>query len=127
MLMCNFMAAGPTVAIVHVAQSFGGGADANTAVWIPKVAYFFNVSALTQGVGNLVWVPLMIKYGRRPVYIASFIIYLFTIVGSGLATTYGGEMTARTILGLAAGAGECLAPLTIADIFFLHERGLVMA
>lgn len=30
-------------------------------------------------------------------------------------------------MGIAAGAGECLAPLTIADVFFLHERGFVMS
>jgi MFS family permease len=127
MVMCNFMAAGPTIAMVEVAQSYGGGPTANVGVWIPKVAYFFNLSALFQGLGNLFWVPIMIKYGRRPVYIASFVIYLFMIIGSGAATTYAGEMVTRSILGFAGGAGECLAPLTLTDIFFLHERGLYMA
>ncbi|KAH8659984.1 major facilitator superfamily domain-containing protein [Xylariales sp. PMI_506] len=127
MVMCNFMAAGPTIAMVNVAQSFGGGPDTDLAVWIPKVAYFFNISALTQGVGNLFWVPVMIKYGRRPVYIASFVIYFFMIIGSGAADTYAGELIVRLFLGFAGGAGECLAPLTLTDIFFLHERGLQMA
>lgn len=31
------------------------------------------------------------------------------------------------MMGIAAGAGECLAPVTIADIFFLHERGSITA
>jgi hypothetical protein len=30
-------------------------------------------------------------------------------------------------MGIAAGAGECLAPVTIADVFFLHERGAITA
>lgn len=30
-------------------------------------------------------------------------------------------------MGVANGAGEIVAPMTITDIFFLHERGTVMA
>ncbi|KAJ6103434.1 hypothetical protein N7486_005861 [Penicillium sp. IBT 16267x] len=119
MVMCNFMAAGPTVAMLDVAKSF------NTAP--SHAAYFFNNSALAQGVGNLFWVPVMLRYGRRPVYIASFLIYFFMIIGSGVSKSYGAEIVTRLFLGFAGGAGECLAPLTITDIFFLHERGLYMA
>ncbi|KAJ5380255.1 uncharacterized protein N7496_002683 [Penicillium cataractarum] len=119
MIMCNFMAAGPTVTMLTVAQSF------NTTP--AHAAFFFNNSALAQGVGNLFWVPVMLKYGRRPVYIASFLIYFFMIIGSGAAKSYGAEIVTRLLLGFAGGAGECLAPLTITDIFFLHERGLFMA
>lgn len=119
MLMCNFMAAGPTVAMLDVAASY------NTTP--SHAAYFFNNSALAQGVGNLFWVPVMLKYGRRPVYIASFVIYFFMIIGSGASKSYGAEIVTRLFLGFAGGAGECLAPLTITDIFFLHERGLYMA
>lgn len=125
MVMCNFMAAGPTIAMVSVAKSYFP--DESPDVSIPKVAYFFNNSALAQGVGNIIWVPITIKYGRRPVYIFAFVVYFFMIIGSGAATTYAGEIVTRLFLGLAGGAGECLAPLTITDIFFLHERGLYMA
>lgn len=95
--------------------------------WIDRAAYFFNNSALLQGVSTLVWVPLLTKYGRRPVYLASMILYIFMIVGAGLAKTYAGELTTRMILGFAAGAGECLAPVTITDVFYLHQRGYGMA
>jgi hypothetical protein len=49
------------------------------------------------------------------------------ILAAGLAKTYAGEITARTILEIGAGAGECLAPVTIADVFYLHQRGYGMA
>lgn len=126
-ILTNFIAGGPAIAIPSIAQSSGGGPSTDLGIWIPKVAYFFNNTALLQGLGNLIWVPLMTKYGRRPVYIAAFLLYFFTILGSGVAQTYDGELALRTMMGLGSGAGECLAPLTIADIFFLHERGLVMA
>ncbi|OJJ47362.1 hypothetical protein ASPZODRAFT_159251 [Penicilliopsis zonata CBS 506.65] len=127
MLMCNFMAAGPTVTMVEVASAFPEGGDTTLSDWIDRAAYFFNNSALLQGVSTLFWVPLLNKYGRRPIYISAFIVYFFMILGSGLATTYAGELVTRTILGIGAGAGECLAPVTIADVFYLHQRGYGMA
>jgi len=80
-----------------------------------------------QGLGNLVWMPLIIKYGRRPMYLISFTIYCVTAIWVGVSTQYANTLVARIVMGLAAGSGECLAPLTISDIFFLHERGAVMA
>ncbi|OJJ05802.1 hypothetical protein ASPVEDRAFT_153959 [Aspergillus versicolor CBS 583.65] len=127
MIMCNFMAAGPTVAMVEVATDFKQGGDTDLNDWISRAAYFFNNSALLQGVSTLFWVPLLNKYGRRPIYISAYILYFFMILGAGLARTYAGEITTRTILGIGAGAGECLAPVTIADVFYLHQRGYGMA
>ncbi|KAL4798795.1 putative MFS transporter [Aspergillus venezuelensis] len=127
MVMCNFMAAGPTVAMVEIATDFKGGSGADLNDWISSAAYFFNNSALLQGVSCLFWVPLLNKYGRRPVYIAAYTLYFFMILGAGLAKTYAGELVTRTILGIGAGAGECLAPVTIADVFYLHQRGYGMA
>ncbi|RHZ58371.1 putative MFS transporter [Aspergillus thermomutatus] len=127
MVMCNFMAAGPTVAMVEIATDFKEGGNTTMNDWISRAAYFFNNSALMQGVSCLFWVPLLNKYGRRPIYISAFILYFFMILGAGLAKTYAGEITTRTILGIGAGAGECLAPVTIADVFYLHQRGYGMA
>jgi MFS family permease len=127
MLMCTFLAAGPTVAIVQIAKDFGGGTTANLAILIPQVSFFFTTSALTQGTGNLLWQPLINKHGRRPIYIISFTGYLITAVWSGLSTGYTSELVARILLGFFSGAGECLGPATITDVFFLHERGTAMA
>lgn len=127
MIMCNFMAAGPTVAMVQVATDFKEGGNTTLPDWISRAAYFFNNSSLLQGVSTFLWVPLLNKYGRRPVYLGSLVLYFFMILGAGLAKTYAGELTTRTLLGVGAGAGECLAPVTIADIFYLHQRGYGMA
>jgi MFS family permease len=127
MFFCNFLAAGPTVAIVDITIDFEGPPGPTFPAHIAKVAYFFTSTALCQGMGNLIWMPLIIKYGRRPVYVSAFIIYTGAAVWCGAATSYSVELAGRIIMGFSAGAGECLAPLTIADIFFLHERGTIMA
>jgi MFS family permease len=130
MVACNFLAAGPSVSIVNIAIDFAktpGNPKTYLGVWIPKVAYFFTGTSLSQGVGNFIWMPLINKYGRRPVYVGTFTCYTFMALWSGLAASYASELAARILMGLFAGSGECLAPLTIADIFFLHERGTIMA
>lgn len=151
MVMCNYLAAGPTVAIVEITMDFfPPELYPNFPANIAKIAFFFTSSSLLQGLGNLVWMPLIVKYGRRPVYILSFALYTATAIWAGTATSYANELAARIVLGFASGSGECLvsvyrlamsseyrdvskvanalqAPLTIADIFFLHERGTIMA
>lgn len=71
--------------------------------------------------------PLIVKYGRRPVYVTAFTMYTIAAIWCAVATQYANFLVARIVMGIAAGAGECLAPVTIADIFFLHERGSITA
>ena len=80
-----------------------------------------------QGIGAFLWMPLIAKYGRRPVYVSSFVLYTACSVWAGASRSYSSELASRILMGVAAGAAEVLAPLTIADIFFVHERGTVMA
>ncbi|RYP00591.1 hypothetical protein DL764_006465 [Monosporascus ibericus] len=123
----NFLAAGPSVAIVEITVSFYGPPGPDFSANIAKIAYFFTTTALLLGMGNLFWMPLIVKFGRRPAYVLSFSLYTATAAWAGGATSYGSSLAARIIMGFAAGAAECLAPLTISDIFFLHERGAIMA
>ncbi|KAK6713295.1 hypothetical protein SNK04_004257 [Fusarium graminearum] len=122
----NFLAAGPTVAILDTTTDFFGPADDDLDDNIAKIAYFFTTTALLQGMSNLVWMPLMAKFGRRPIYVISFTLYTAFSAWAGGATTYGSALAARIMMGAASGAAECLAPLTISDLFFAHERGAIM-
>ncbi|KAK9776910.1 putative Major facilitator superfamily (MFS) profile domain-containing protein [Seiridium cardinale] len=125
MLMCNFLAAGPTIAIVSTAMDFSPTAPVPTA--ISKVAYFFTTTALLQGVSNFVWVPLTNKFGRRPIYVTSYALYFACTVWLIFEKSYGGFLAGRILIGIGAGAAETIAPVSIADVFFLHERGFVMS
>ncbi|KAI8952107.1 major facilitator superfamily domain-containing protein [Xylaria longipes] len=125
MLICNFLAAGPTVAIVETALEFFPTAETNKSV--SRVAYFFTSTALVQGTGNFLWVPLTNKFGRRPVYIISYAIYLAAALWLVFEKQFGRFLIGRILLGFGSGAAETLAPITIADVFFLHERGTIMA
>ncbi|KAH9999581.1 major facilitator superfamily domain-containing protein [Xylariaceae sp. FL0662B] len=80
-----------------------------------------------QGVGNFIWMPLANKFGRRPVYVTSYAIYFACAVWLVFETNYSRFLAGRILLGFGAGAAETTAPLTITDIFYLHERGTIMA
>lgn len=127
MLLCNFLAAGPSVAIVSTTVTFFGPPGPKFAAHISKSAYFYTGTALMQGMSNLVWMPIILKFGRRPVYLAAFTMYTATAIWAGFAKSYSSELASRILMGVANGAGEIVGPMTIADTFFLHERGTVMA
>lgn len=105
------------------------GTRPNSLTWssaVAKTSYFFSGVAFLHGMSNLFYMPLIIKYGRRPVYFVSTLFYGSCLLWAGLAKSYPSELAARLLLGFAGGAADCLAPLTITDVFFLHERGLIM-
>lgn len=128
--MSNFLAAGPSIAIVDTALDFFPDAlldDTLTSSAIPKVAYFFTTTSLLMGVSCLLWVPLANKYGRRPVYIASYLTYTAAVLALIFIDSYEPFLVGRILLGFGSGAAEAIAPITIADVFFLHQRGTVIS
>ena len=123
MVMCNFLAAGPSIAILETTLEFFPSPPPQVDRMgfvqnVGKIAYFFTTAALMQGVGNFVWVPLANKFGRRPVYICSYLVYLAASVWLIFEKTYGGFLAGRVILGFGAGAAEtigekCMAAITV--------------
>jgi MFS family permease len=94
---------------------------------VSKTALLFSTASMVAGVSNICWVPLAVKYGRRVVYTFSFLVFGLCCIWSARATSYGSLMASRIIASWFSGSAECVAPMTIADIFFLHERGKMTA
>ncbi|CEJ60600.1 hypothetical protein PMG11_09169 [Penicillium brasilianum] len=124
--LVNFVAVGPSVALASIAVTFFGNGPNLGKEISGKASYFQTATSLMVGMGNLFWVPLATKYGKRPVYIASFLLLTGSSVWCGVATRFASELAARVVLGTACGAPEIIAPLTLTDMFFLHQRGTVM-
>lgn len=112
---------GPSVALVEMAIDFFGPPSSNFLSHVAKASYFFTVASLMVGTVNLIRTPLGVKYGRRTVYIASFVLFTAFTAWSGAAESYGSELAARFLVGTACTAAEIISPLTITDIFFLHQ------
>lgn len=128
MFLVNFVAAGPAVAIEQIAVEFFGPTNdpSEMVANISKVAYTQTVCSLMIGVGNLIWVPLAIKYGRRPVYITAWLLMTGSTIWGGCAKSFASQLAARIVYGFAGAAPEVVAALILTDLFFLHQRGAVM-
>ncbi|KAL3457570.1 major facilitator superfamily domain-containing protein [Aspergillus heterothallicus] len=89
---------------------------------------YLNVGAalalLMLGLGNLLFNPLAIRFGRRPVYLASAIISAVSQIVTATARTKAAFIGGRILLGFGAAPFEQLPALTVDDQFFVHRRGL---
>ncbi|OAL27965.1 hypothetical protein AYO22_03180 [Fonsecaea multimorphosa] len=116
----------------------GGGMTPILAAGFNNVAQSFHVAysrvALTTGlymmglgVGSVVFSPTAILFGKRPVYLASAVMFILTSVWCALAPNYAQLATARVFQGISVSPVECLPSASIAEIFFLHERAFLSA
>ncbi|KAJ4286845.1 hypothetical protein N0V90_013098 [Kalmusia sp. IMI 367209] len=85
------------------------------------------VNILMLRASNLFWVPLSYIIGRRPVILASLIVLTFSSMWAGLATSFSSLLAARFFMGVGGGPADAVAPDVVGEIFFVHQRGRVMA
>ncbi|KAI0202562.1 putative MFS transporter [Astrocystis sublimbata] len=78
---------------------------------------------LAFGFGSLIFVPLYLKFGRRPVMLLSLLTFCGGIIGASQSKTYGALMASRVIHSFGSCVCEALPVQLVNDIFFLHERG----
>jgi len=94
---------------------------------------------LMFGWGCLFWQPLALTYGRRGVYLFSFIATVVLIpsvsplltfqcmnVWAAHSTNNGTWIGHRLLIGFFGAPIESLCEISVADIFFAHERGTYM-
>lgn len=89
---------------------------------IPRVALTTGLYMMGLGLGSVVASPTAILFGKRPVYLASIMLYVISSVWCALSPNYASLVVARIFMGFAVSPVECLPSATIAEIFFLHER-----
>jgi len=78
---------------------------------------------LTIGLANFFWIPTSIYFGKRPCFlVASFTFFACTLWAGG-AQSFHSLVAARVISSFVAAVAEAFATSSIADLFFLHERG----
>jgi hypothetical protein len=84
-------------------------------------AQSINSAGLT--VGCIFFIPFAIKYGRRPIYIISTAIMFIMSIWTARMTTVWELYVTNLFLGFAGATNEAIVGLTVADLFFVHQRG----
>jgi MFS family permease len=96
---------------------------------LQELTYANGACLINQGVWNFVWMPFAVKYGRRPVYLISNILMAIACIWLAIASdkTYTVFLVGRAFLGAFQAPIESIVPSTVTDMFFLHNRGELVA
>lgn len=96
---------------------------------LQELTYANGACLINQGVWNFVWMPFAVKYGRRPIYIFSNMLMAIACVWLAIASTktYTAFIVGRAFLGAFQAPIESIVPSTVTDMFFLHNRGELIA
>ncbi|PYI23950.1 MFS general substrate transporter [Aspergillus japonicus CBS 114.51] len=78
-------------------------------------------------VGSLVLIPFALKFGRRPLYLFSTVVQFGICIWSAKIQTVGDLMAVNVIQCFFASLAEAIVQMTIADLFFVHQRGRMNA
>lgn len=81
------------------------------------------VQYLFFGWSNVLWQPLGLHYGRRPVLLIGALGIVLTGLWTSYVTTSGEWYVNRLLIGTFYGPVETLIEVAIVDIYFAHQRG----
>lgn len=79
------------------------------------------------GWGCLIWQPLALQYGKRPIYLLSILATLATQVWAPHTKTNGQWIANKIVQGFVGAPIESLCEISVTDIYFTHERGRYLA
>ncbi|KAL0569548.1 hypothetical protein V5O48_012411 [Marasmius crinis-equi] len=78
-------------------------------------------------VGPLLWGPLSEEYGRRPIFVVGFFVYMMFQVGTGLAQNTATILVLRFLGGMFAACPLANAGAVISDVWDAKTRGTALA
>jgi MFS family permease len=84
-----------------------------------------NYAALA--IGCVFFIPLVHKYGRRPIYLLSSALQFASCVWQAKTYTAGDLIGSSIISGLGGAISETIVQITIADMFFVHQHATMNA
>lgn len=76
-------------------------------------------------IGGLILVPFALKFGRRPVYVFSTIVQCGISVWTAKMQTVADLMLVNVLSCIVGALAEVLVQMTVADVYFVHQRGLM--
>ena len=95
----------------------------DTGISVTDLNRGIGVMYLFFGWSNLLWQPLGLTIGRRPVILIALLWTIAMSVWTAYVTTRAEWYTNRVLIGCSYGPLETLVEICFSDIFFAHDRG----
>ena len=83
----------------------------------------YAAGSATLCVGALMFIPVALKFGRRLVYVTSLIFQVCVSVWAAKLQTSADLIMVNALNCLFGALAEVIVQMTIADVFFIHQRG----
>ncbi|KAF4458110.1 hypothetical protein F53441_118 [Fusarium austroafricanum] len=83
----------------------------------------YAVNMVGLATGCIIFIPIALRVGRRPVYLATAFIMFAAGAWQAETHTTGDMFGCNAIAGIAGAVNEALFQVTVADLFFVHQRG----
>ncbi|KAJ9231286.1 hypothetical protein DTO169E5_8041 [Paecilomyces variotii] len=109
--------------------------DAATPTWSPmneQLGFSYDIlndsyaiGCGTLAIGAFLLIPFALKFGRRPVYILSTAVQFAISIWSAKLQTVTDLMLVNVFSCLVGALAEVIVQMTVADVFFVHQRGLM--
>ncbi|KAJ5334674.1 hypothetical protein N7452_007077 [Penicillium brevicompactum] len=84
-------------------------------------------SVLAMGLSNLIWMPLALIFGKRPIVLISMAMFLGGVIWSAVAKDYNSLLASRVFASFGYGSIESLGPSILADLFYERNYSSAMA
>ncbi|KAF8916675.1 major facilitator superfamily domain-containing protein [Mucidula mucida] len=118
-LNVTFASAAAAGIVADLRQQYGFGQEVGVLVISLFVAGFV--------VGPLLWGPLSEEFGRKPIFVVTFTVYMFFQMGMALADNTGSLLVLRFFGGVFAAGPLTNSGAVISDIWGTRDRGKALA
>ncbi|EFX04651.1 major facilitator superfamily MFS-1 [Grosmannia clavigera kw1407] len=85
----------------------------------------YAIGCATLALGGFMLIPFALKYGLRPIYVLTCLAQLGVMIWAARTETAGDWWGVNAVQCWLGSLGECMVQMTITDIFFVHQRGLM--
>jgi MFS family permease len=83
------------------------------------------IGCATLAIGSVMMIPFALKYGLRPIYTLSTASTLLVMVWAAKTETAGDWWGVNVLQCWLGSLAEVMVQITVADLFFVHQRGLM--